>query len=594
MNAKYLKLAFAGLAVMGLSSCLEFDNPSDEFSGGDKKVDPVVYTGNADMLDYKKEITQEGLNKALIEMEPIYMQFISAQFYVMGGKNGEQPGEHQWQYVYNLTLDNYAGYTTCTQSWNGQLETTYSDFPGFTDGPYGRFTSVKNELGNLLNKAETDSIVELKAMGLLLFDLVAQEVTDTYGSVPYVDYKNNVQSNPFTFNKGVDTYATIIKNIDDIVAVFENYPNRPQWYRDIVDGLIMQYDVLTTTKNLETWRRMANSLKLRMAMRLVKVMPEEAKKWAEEAVASGVVEGHDHEVHLGLDTDYFRNHPLVIIQQSWNDSRINASFESMLFSLDHPYTKYMMGNNVGKIVNGANSKEFEPEGSRVIGLRAGLRMIPGQTVDSNPRCAYSRFEGDNFDFMPIYTLKWAEVDFLRAEGAIRGWNMGGDAKTFYERGIRNADCADLTGMGTEERHYTKYVDDYMKLENAKDYTYIDPADHNNDCPSVTKIGVKWNDADPLEVKLEKIITQKYIAVFPNSYEAWSEMRRTGYPKIFPVLNSEMGDGSLANGALIRRILFPGRKLAAGVEDIANSGLEALGGPDQQATRVFWDIPGANF
>lgn len=587
-------MAFAGLAVLGLTSCLEFDIPSDELTEGQTEVDPVVYQGNADILDFKKEISEEGFNKALEKMEPLYAQFITAQYYALGGKNGEQPGEHQYQYVYNLTVDNYAGYTTCTQSWNGQLETTYTDYPDFTDGPYGGFTGLKDNIGNLLNIAETDSIVEMKALGLLVFDFMAQETLDIYGSIPYNDYKNNVGSNPYTFNKGVDIYATIIKNLDDIVATLENFQNRPQWYQERVQELLYSYDALSTEKSFESWRRVANSLKLRMAMRLCKIMPERAQKWAEEAVASGVIEAHEHELGLNLNTGFFRSHPLFVIQHSWNDSRVNASFESMLQSLDHPYTRYMLGTNCGPIANSSDKSKSIPTENRIVGLRAGLRMIPGQSVEANPRVAYSKFQGLGFEYMPIYVVKWSEVDFLRAEGALRGWNMGGDSKTFYERGIRNADCGDITGMVVEESQYQNEVEDYLQVEQAKAYTYVDPADYSNNMESVTKIGVKWNDSDSKEVKLEKIITQKYIAIFPNSHEAWAELRRTGYPKIFPVLNSEMGDGSLANGALIRRILFPGRKLQAGVEDIQNSGLEALGGPDQQSTRVFWDTDTPNF
>lgn len=594
MKAKYINIALAAFAMFGLSSCLEFDVPADITTGTQVETDPEIYVGNADKLDYEKEITQEGLEKACEAMEQYYSQFITAQYYALGGKNGEQPGEHQYQYLNNLTIDNYAGYTTCTQSWNGQLVTTYTDFPDFTDGPYGAFTGLKNNIGNMLNKSETDSIVEMKAIGLLVFDLMAQQITDVYGAIPYNDYKNNRGENPFTFNKGYDIYGTIMKNLDDIVATLDNYKNRPDWYRARVDELLINYDALTTTKSFESWRQLANSLKLRMAMRMVKFVPEKAQQWAEEAVASGVLESHEHEVALTLPTNYFRSHPLSVIQRSWNDSRINASFESILMSLDHPYTKYFIGNNIGNIVNKTDATKSIKADTRIVGLRAGLRMIPGQSVEANPRVAYSAFTGDAFDFMPIYTIKWAEVDFLRAEGAIRGWDMGGSAQMFYERGIRNADCGDLSGMVIEEREYDNYVDEYMKRDKAVEYKYIDPADDSNNMDSYTKIGVKWNESDSQEVKLEKIITQKYIAIFPNGHEAWAEVRRTGYPKLFPVLNSDAGDGSLQNGALIRRVLFPGRKMAAGVEDIQTSGIDALGGPDQQATRVFWDVDKANF
>ena len=96
-----------------------------------------------------------------------------------------------------------------------------------------------------------------------------------------------------------------------------------------------------------------------------------------------------------------------------------------------------------------------------------------------------------------------------------------------------------------------------------------------------------------ETKLEKIITQKYIALFPLSTEAWTELRRTGYPKLFDVENPDDGDCSLFPGDIIRRIPWVPTDIAA-QKLVANSGIAALGGPDEQATRLWWDVDVPNF
>ena len=118
--------------------------------------------------------------------------------------------------------------------------------------------------------------------------------------------------------------------------------------------------------------------------------------------------------------------------------------------------------------------------------------------------------------------------------------------------------------------------------------YHDPLGNVEDEPSTTKIGVKWDESDSPEIKLEKIITQKYIASFPYPNEAWVDLRRTGYPKLFPVLNADEGDGSLKYGDILRRAPFPNTDDAS-VSDIQATGLKALGGPDLQATRLWWDV-----
>ena len=98
--------------------------------------------------------------------------------------------------------------------------------------------------------------------------------------------------------------------------------------------------------------------------------------------------------------------------------------------------------------------------------------------------------------------------------------------------------------------------------------------------------VKWNEADTDELKLEKIITQKYIANFPMSGEAWTTFRRTGYPRLFPVyLNGDMEDVDLE--LQLRRI--PLVKTTNNTLEIASLE-EALGAPNQGSTRVFWDVP----
>jgi hypothetical protein len=93
------------------------------------------------------------------------------------------------------------------------------------------------------------------------------------------------------------------------------------------------------------------------------------------------------------------------------------------------------------------------------------------------------------------------------------------------------------------------------------------------------------------VKLEKIITQKYIANFPLGLESWTDLRRTGFPRIFPVLDDD-GDGSISekNGVigLIRRIPFIIGD-DSDKQDVINSGLKALGGSDLQGTRLWWDV-----
>lgn len=599
MKINIYALAAGSLLLSGLTACMEFDNPSDEFAQNETVIDATVYSGDADKLDYEYQPTEEEVDEAFNTfMDNSYFGNIgSACYTLLGSKDGVQVSPHAYQYHFSLTTDNYAGYTTMVNSsftsGGFVMETTYTYVRNANEGPYGRLLEMKNYLGNPLNIDLANNIVEIKAICLLLFDHVALECTDLYGAIPLVDHKANKETNPFEFNRGVDIYATIIKNLDDINACLLNFNNRPDWYKDRINEALINCDYMTQDFSLESWRRYANSLKLRMAMNYVKFDPVQARKWAEEAVQAGVIETKAQEVGHSPNQPnlpYFGGHPLATIFNAWHDVGVNASFISMLTSLQHPYMEYLFDPTTDDLINSSTGDVF-PAGSGIVGVRAGLRMLGSQQYFSNNRVAYSRMNFEYANFMPVYAFKLAEVEFLRAEGALRGWSMGGSAQEFYEEGIRHADC-NLEGIFTD---YEDRLDDYLEVENAVPFTYVDPMDYANNIESVTKIGVKWNDGDDMETKLEKIITQKYIAIYPYSYGAWTDMRRTGYPKIFPVLNPTLGnDGSLHDGDLIRRLILPFGDTQAGQEDVQNTGLDALGGPDLYATRVFWDIDQPNF
>lgn len=596
MNKIY-KYASVAIILSGLTACMDFDTPSDEFTQTEQTVTGTVYSGDADKLDYTYEPTEDEVMEALstFENEGFFGQFLTAQYNLLGSKDGAMTSPHAYQYQYSLTVDNYCGYTVCVNSgfMVGTMETTYSYLRDFNEGPYGKLTGTKDLIGNAINIDCANNIVEFKAICLLLFDIAAQMTVDMYGAIPYVDHKANKETNPFTFNKGADVYVSIIKNLDDINECLKNYDNRPDWYKEMLQMYLWFYDSYTHDQTFEAWRRIANSLKLRMAMHVAKVMPEDAKRWAEEAVQAGVIEDKYQQAGLNRHNPNpcFDGHPLKQIMSGWNDVRVNASMISILSSLDHPYMKYFIMPTTYDLVNTASGAVY-PAGEGIVGVRAGLRMEGSQQYFSNMRIAYSQFGSENFSFMPIYLFKQAEIDFLRAEGALRGWDMGGSAEFFYERGIRNADCGEV--FDKEWPDYDELVDDYLEVKAALPYSYVDPMDNANNIESVTKIGVKWNEGDDRETKLEKIMTQKWIAIFPNSYEAWTDMRRTGYPKIFPVLNPQMGDGSLAFGDFMRRMPLPNGDTQQGLDDIQTSGLDAIGGPDLQATPVFWDVDSPNF
>lgn len=616
-NSKIFVYAALALSAFGMQSCLDYDTPGDEFNANQTIVPPVISSGKADVIDYEKVISDEGVAEAIMALDDNIRTAQTGVYGIRGGKDGGAPEAHAYQFSYTLGPDNYVQYF-CVPHYdfpysNFTLRSTYDMCKGSIGGPGSGFSSAKLYIAPLLNTEKIDSVPELKAIFLTLFNYSAIENADLFGPMPYEEFKALRDKSPFEYNDVRTIYYGVKKNLDDAVACLKYYKdNRSEAYKQELANVMYSYLTIVnepyskTWEDMEPWIRFANSLKLRMAIHMSGIEPETAKTWAEEAVRDGVITDVDNEVAI-YPAFSGKDHPLVEIT-GWSDAVMGASFLNLLENLDHPYMKYLFTkNSVGlakspQAVEGSSCPATTPMNSVYVGMRDGVAPGEGQAAANNPYCGYSMLDKAYLaqTQAPLFLMKCSEVYFLLAEGALRGWNMGGTAKQFYEQGIRNASLEARSFMGNK---YNQLVDDYLNVEAPKGIPYVDPQGLTPDMPSVTKIGVKWNEGDSPEVKLEKIITQKYIASFPYSYESWVDLRRVGYPKLFPILGVADGDGTIQAGDpkvqtkenIMRRIPWasddPQTK-----EDIANTGIPALGegATDTQGQHLWWDNGASNF
>lgn len=616
-NSKIFVYAALALSAFGMQSCLDYDTPGDEFNANETKVPPVIGSGKADVIDYKKVISDEGVAEAIMALDDNIRTAQTGVYGIRGGKDGGAPVAHAYQFCYSLGPDNYVQYFCVPHSdfpySNFTLRSTYDMCKGSIGGPGSGFSSAKLYIAPLLNTEKIDSVPELKAIFLTLFNYSAIENADLFGPMPYEEFKALRDKSPFKYNDVRTIYYGVKKNLDDAVACLKYYKdNRSEAYKQELANVMYSYLTIVndpyskTWQDMEPWIRFANSLKLRMAIHMSGIEPETAKEWAEEAVRDGVITDVDNEVAI-YPAFSGKDHPLVEIT-GWSDAVMGASFLNLLENLDHPYMKYLFTkNSVGlakspQAVEGSSCPATTPANSVYVGMRDGVAPGEGQAAANNPYCGYSMLDKAYLaqTQAPLYLMKCSEVYFLLAEGALRGWNMGGTAKQFYEQGIRYAALESRSFTGNK---YNQLVDEYLNVEAPKGIPYVDPQGLTPDMPSVTKIGVKWNEGDSPEVKLEKIITQKYIASFPYSYESWVDLRRVGYPKLFPILGVADSDGTIKAGDskvqtkenIMRRIPWasddPQTK-----EDIANTGLPALGegATDTQGQHLWWDNGESNF
>jgi hypothetical protein len=176
----------------------------------------------------------------------------------------------------------------------------------------------------------------------------------------------------------------------------------------------------------------------------------------------------------------------------------------------------------------------------------------------------------------------AEVYFLEAEAALRGWPGFGTAQGNYELGIQTS----FTQWGVSSAAAA-----YIANNTSTPAAYTDPKNAANNSPAVESITIAWDPAATQEQALERIITQKWIAMFPEGQEAWTEFRRTGYPHLFTVANNNSG-GLISTQTQIRRLAYPLNEYTTNTTAV-NAAVTAMGGPDNGGTRVWWDVSGGN-
>ena len=412
-------------------------------------------------------------------------------------------------------------------------------------------------------KEQTDDPVIL-AIADVIKVAAMHRVTDYYGPVIYSHFAD--RGSEYVPDSQQQVYGCFFDDLDeaaDILAAWvEEQPEAGEFSR---------FDLLLDG-SYTAWLRFANSLRMRLAVRIAVAAPEKARAEFRKAAqaAGGVIETSMENAAVKTSGTY--SNPLGEINLNWNEAALNASMESVLTGYGDPRLE----------------KFFKPCGSDVViagdagdgtvvlkGQYHGIRQ--GTGFSHNYYAAFSRLTVDTDTDAVLMTA--AEVWFLRAEAALRGWTDE-DAERCYRNGVA-ASFAQWQLSGAES---------YLGSD-AMAADYHDPVDPGNDIAARCRVSPRWDATADDELKLERIITQKWIAMYPEGCEAWAEQRRTGYPRLFPVrLNHSKG--YIDTETMIRRLPFPAALATSDPEQYASLVAE-LGGEDHGGTRLWWDA-GRNF
>jgi len=293
-------------------------------------------------------------------------------------------------------------------------------------------------------------------------------------------------------------------------------------------------------------------------MRVKYVDPSLAKTEAEKAVAGGVMQSNADNAYIA--TTINSRNPFSTIT-NWGEFRMSALMESILKGYDDP--------RMAAYFNPAAIGDTDGDGIPYEGLRNGqpkVDKVPALNSDNSDMNTKWLPSGPN---PPHKVMTACEMYFLRAEGALEGWNMGGTAQDLYEQGISTS---------IEEETGSAPAAGYVASTNV-------PAAADANSPATTDIPVAFDAAGSKERQLEQIITQKWIGLYPDGWEAFAEMRRTGYPKRYDLIAVE--NANLGVSDMFRRMTFVESEYSNNLEaTTAAEGL--LSGGNNNATKLWWD------
>ncbi len=474
---------------------------------------------------------------------------------VNGGYVNYQTGENLHANLYVQWMSNTASYFS-----SGRYEYNNSWVTGAYWAPY--YTYVLKDLLDIQRMAkETPKYEEMYQIARIATAIGTARTTDLFGDIPYSEASRGIEKPTYDSQKDVYYHIfTELKEATEALAAGFSEEQANYGSQDIV-----------FSGDAEKWLKLGNSLRLRYAIRLSFIDPDKAKEEGEAALNEPLLSSINDNAALetSIDDNSGIGHPLYTLCY-WNEFRLSSTLATAYQELSTVADPRM------ECYWGATEATHDNETPIFKGLRNGLSTDQltqaGNTPSENsniwgllwaPEWNSGTGTPSGFRAYPFYTMCYSEVCLLKAEAAIRGWSNAGDAQTNYEDGIRASFQEARNGVNAS------------LYSTANDEVYITSGD------------VKWNTSADFEGKLEKIITQKWLSLFPNGNEAWAEFRRTGYPELQPIAQSDDASINPANGEFIKKLRYVNKEREENTDNATSPSLNN-GQGDGSNVRVWWD------
>ncbi|MEH6679832.1 MAG: SusD/RagB family nutrient-binding outer membrane lipoprotein [Sediminicola sp.] len=430
------------------------------------------------------------------------------------------------------------------------------------DDAYDALRDVENIIRGTKENADQQNYY---GVALIVKSWIYSYLTDAYGDVPYTDATKGLSEDNITpaFTEQSVIYDGLLADLklgSDLLAGTSNISG------DILYG-----------GDVQKWRKFANSLRLRLAMRIsdvdnakaVAVMTEITNDPAGNPIFAGnadaaVMQWNSDNPQPKYDTR----------SGSFDEVRLSTTLETRLKDLgDRRLVVFAQPTSDSE--EGIYSDNFDD----YVGMPNGLddEAALGYSPSGDPEKSGSNFisrlgillscracnvELASATASQTIIMSYSELLFILAEARERGFITSGDAATFYANGIR-----------ASFEYYTERAIAGGWSEIATD---IGSADLD---AYLAQAAVAYTGSTT--EKLEKVAMQKWISLFYTGFEAWSDWRRTGMPEVIP------GPDVANNGRVPVRFQYPNS-----VKSTNNANYEAAVqnmGPDEISTRLWWDV-----
>ena len=394
--------------------------------------------------------------------------------------------------------------------------------------------------------------------------------TDTYGAIPLEYYVKGAMPTDenVKYMDQKDVYDVIFKMLDQAITALHNTPSAAQYSLGENDKCF--------GGDKDKWLRFANTLRLRLALRVSNVDPQLAKEQGEKAMTdpAGLMQNDDDNMKQTPKYSYITggNENIYTLLYNWSanvvlSKEMERAYKEQSTILDPRCEILWWRPTALENLNLTEPKEDMTKDFN--GCENGETSLGGSyTTTYSPSRVFIKQDQKKLDrkhwwcyAREIVWLGYSESLFLRAEAALRGWaGANRTAEQLYKEGIEAS--FNYYQIGADEEGQEK-INKYM--EGLK--------------------GLQAFKSGDREAQLEQIITQKWIAVYPNGNEGWAEFRRTDYPRYMktPKGGNNSG-GEVANGKFIKRLRYP---------DSEVSNPNRPKDVDTQGTRLWWDVADTN-